>query len=289
MPKISRRELTKIALPGVAAIAGGTRAAAQAPPRMTARQIVERIKAVIGVPWNEKSYRDTFKLGDPDTPVKGVASMFMPTFDVIQRSNAAGLNFVITHEPTVWTDPDLIPPVENDPLYKAKLDYVKTNRMIIWRIHDHWHMVRPDPMRDAETRMLGWEKYVDAADPSTFNIPPMRLRALAAHIPAKRKFKSIRVIGDPELTVRRVGHGGHGLSQCMKALDHADAVLASDVREWEVEYFRDMVRAGLKKAYIDCPHEGEDYGMDTFALWLPKQIPGLRVEFVPTGDRLWTL
>ena len=62
---------------------------------MTARQIVDTIKAKIGVPWDEKSYRDTFKMGDPDTSVKGVAATFMATLDVIQRANHAGLNFVI--------------------------------------------------------------------------------------------------------------------------------------------------------------------------------------------------
>ena len=78
-------------------------AMAQNPP-LTARGVVERIQAKIGVPWNPKSYRDTFKCGNPDTPVKGISSTFMATLDVIQRSHAAGLNFVITHEPTFWSD-----------------------------------------------------------------------------------------------------------------------------------------------------------------------------------------
>ena len=289
--RISRREFTHLAtFAGSAALMGaGVKTSAAAAPQLTARQIVDQIKAHLGFAWNYKTYRDTFKMGDPDTPVKGVASMFMPTFDVIKRSNAAGLNFIITHEPTIWSDADLLPPVQNDPLYKTKLDYVNSNKMVIWRIHDHWHMVQPDPFRVAETKMLGWEKYEDPANPNSFTIPPMSLQALAEHIAAKRKFKSVRVIGDPNLTVRRVTHGGHVLSQCMAGLENADVVLASDVREWEVEYLRDMVRSGAKKAFIDCPHEGEDYGMDTFALWLPKQIPGLRVEFIPTGDRLWTI
>ena len=54
---------------------------------------MERIQEKIGVPWNPKSYRDTFKCGNPDTPVKGIASTFMATLDVIQRSHAAGFNF----------------------------------------------------------------------------------------------------------------------------------------------------------------------------------------------------
>ena len=38
---------------------------------MTAREVVDLIKKNVGVPWNERSYRDTFKLGNPDSTVKG--------------------------------------------------------------------------------------------------------------------------------------------------------------------------------------------------------------------------
>ena len=31
---------------------------------MTAREIVESIKKNLGVPWNEQTYRDTFKIGE---------------------------------------------------------------------------------------------------------------------------------------------------------------------------------------------------------------------------------
>ena len=68
---------------------------------MTAQELVNKIKALMGAAWNPTSYRDTFKMGDPNTPVKGVASCFMPTFEVINRAQAKGLNFVISHEPTM--------------------------------------------------------------------------------------------------------------------------------------------------------------------------------------------
>src|SRR6516164_8240423 len=82
---------------------------------LTAAQLVELIKKNLNMTWNDKTYRDTFKAGDPNTPVKGIASCFMSTFDVIKKAHAQGLNFVITHEPTFWTDADLIEPIKNDP------------------------------------------------------------------------------------------------------------------------------------------------------------------------------
>ncbi|HLN00503.1 MAG TPA: hypothetical protein VK335_14550 [Bryobacteraceae bacterium] len=37
---------------------------------LTARQVIERIQKNVGVPWRAETV-DTFKAGDPDTPVTG--------------------------------------------------------------------------------------------------------------------------------------------------------------------------------------------------------------------------
>src|SRR5579863_4408863 len=73
--------------------------------RITARQAVERIRKNVGVPWREPTV-DTFKAGDPDTPVEGIATSFMATLDVLKRSAAAGKNLVISHEPTFYNHED---------------------------------------------------------------------------------------------------------------------------------------------------------------------------------------
>jgi len=56
--------------------------------RLTAREVIERVKQHLGVPWNEKTYRDVFHAGDPDGTVHGMASTFMSNLDVLQRANA---------------------------------------------------------------------------------------------------------------------------------------------------------------------------------------------------------
>src|SRR5580700_9825703 len=53
---------------------------------VTAREVVELIKKNGGVPFNEQSYRDTFKLGNPDSTVTGIATTMMATFDMIKRA-----------------------------------------------------------------------------------------------------------------------------------------------------------------------------------------------------------
>ena len=73
---------------------------------MTAREVVELIRKNQGIPWIERSTRDTFKVGNPDTTVKGIATTMITSFDMLKRANAAGLNMVITHEDTFWNDRD---------------------------------------------------------------------------------------------------------------------------------------------------------------------------------------
>src|SRR4051794_739129 len=71
----------------------------------TAREIVDLIKQHVGVPWREQTV-DTIKAGDPETPVTGIATTMMATFDVLRRASAAGANLVITHEPVFYTHLD---------------------------------------------------------------------------------------------------------------------------------------------------------------------------------------
>ena len=46
--------------------------------RLTARQVIERIQKNVGVAWRSQTV-DTFKAGDPDTPVTGIAVTMMAT------------------------------------------------------------------------------------------------------------------------------------------------------------------------------------------------------------------
>src|SRR5580765_6864719 len=58
---------------------------------LTAREVIARIQAHVGIPWQAETV-DTFKAGNPDAPVTGIAVTMMATLDVLQRATAAGQN-----------------------------------------------------------------------------------------------------------------------------------------------------------------------------------------------------
>jgi putative NIF3 family GTP cyclohydrolase 1 type 2 len=289
---ISRREFAQLSvLTGAAALLGLSAGPVFADVPMSAQQIADKIRAIMGSAWNPASYRDTFKMGDPNTPVKAVASCFMSTFDVIKRAHEKGLNFVITHEPTISTDADLLPPVDNDPLYKLKLEYVNDNKMVLWRTHDSWHKMQPEPMNAAQNKKLGWDKYALASDPKACQFPPTPLQDIVAQYVQRVPTESVRVIGNPESVVKSLTHCGHSCDQNIEGLAKYDSTISIEAREFETaEYGRDFLASRGKGAMIIASHEsGEENGMEYFTSWFKEHLPGIHIEFIPTTDRLWTL
>lgn len=283
---LSRRRFAQSAAMLVAARALQPLAFGQA-ATPTAAELVEMIKQHLNMKWNDATYRDTFKAGDPNTHVKGVASCFMSTFDVIRRAHSQGLNFVISHEPTFWSDSDAVDPIRTDPLYLEKLHFVEQNGMVVWRIHDHWHRFVPEPMTVGTERLL---KYKDIAPAQRiYEFPAMKLSTLAEQVATRLYSRSVRFVGDPDLMVRTMGRGGHPLAGNLSALEHADVALASEVREWEsVEYVRDLIASGARKGLIVISHEaGEEEGMIVFTEWLKSWAPQIKTVFVPTNDRMY--
>ncbi len=173
--------------------------------------MIDRIKENVGVPWRAKTV-DRIVAGDSSVPVKGIATTMMATLDVLQRASAAGKNFVITHEPTFYLHEDTTDKLEQDPTYRFKADFIKTNNMAVFRFHDHWHAHRPDGIATGMARELGWEKNMDPQSSTTFVVAPITLANFAKEFQSKLKIRTMRVVGDPNLQVRRVaaswGYGG---------------------------------------------------------------------------------
>jgi putative NIF3 family GTP cyclohydrolase 1 type 2 len=286
---ISRRRFCKLA--GASCLTGPAVLRGQQAKSISAREVVARIRQNVGVPWRTPT-ADEFKVGDPDAPITGITTTFMSTLDVLKKSAAAGNNFIVTHEPTFWSANDEVSTLREDRLYRVKLKFIQENKLVIWRFHDHWHAHRPDGIFLGWNKAVGWDKYaVTGANPFShqYEIPAVSLQNLAEELPSKLNVKSMRIVGDPALMIRRVGNGGHYITQAMQILPQVDLLLMFESREWEAaEYVRDAVAASQQKALIQLPHEGgEEAGMDECARWLREFVPEVPVTFIPSGDPFW--
>jgi putative NIF3 family GTP cyclohydrolase 1 type 2 len=110
MREISRRDFVTLTAAGAAAAPFLLdHQLVQAAGSVTAQQIVDRIKASIGVEWGGDDV-DTFKAGEPSTMVTGVVTTSMATLDVLQKAVQAGANLIITAAPTFYSRADASTP-----------------------------------------------------------------------------------------------------------------------------------------------------------------------------------
>src|ERR1700730_10304359 len=263
----------------VGAAIGAHSAVAQVKP-LTAREVVARIEAHIGIPWQQETV-DTFKAGNPDAAVKGIAVTMMATFDVLERAAAAGENLIITHEPIFYNHldkPDQLEQKESDPVLATKRAFIKEHGLVFWRLHDHWHRRSPDGIEAGMAHALGWEKFQDSSNQYLFAGPETDLEHLAGDLKSRLKIRIMRVVGDPKLKVNKVAlvPGASGFAKETRALEMSDVqvLITGEPREWEtVEYVADAVTEGKSKALIILGHiPSEQAGMEECARWLKTFI-----------------
>ncbi|PYU66456.1 MAG: hypothetical protein DMG49_22230 [Acidobacteria bacterium] len=261
----------------------------------TAREVIAQIQRRVGVPWQAETV-DTFKAGNPDSSVTGIAVTMMATMEVLERAAASGQNLIITHEPTFYNHLDKLDELEkkeNDPVLAEKLDFIARHNLVIWRFHDHWHMRSPDGIEEGMAHALGWEKHRVRDIPYLFEIPDTTLETLASDLKKKLGIHVLRIVGDPQSKVKKVAFlpGASGLRKETRALEMKDVevLVTGEPREWEtVEYVADAVTEGRRKALIILSHiPSEQAGMEECARWLKTFISEVPVEFVPAKDPFW--
>lgn len=85
--------------------------------------------------------------------------------------------------------------------------------------------------------------------------------------------------------------GFNNLPPIIKALEtpDVDVCVIGETREWEgIEYARDVVTSGKKKALISIGHvPSEERGMQECAEWLKTFVTEVPIVYMPCGDPFW--
>lgn len=260
---------------------------------MTGREVVDLIKQNIGVPWRDQTYRDTFKFGDPDAPITGIATTVMVTFGMLKRANAAGLNMVVAHEDTYWNDRDLTEDLLENPLYKKKVEYMRENNMVIWRMHDHMHAMALDYTVIGSLRSVGikgGEKV--GMRPGVLTIPETTLGEFASQVKRLTGARALRCVGNPNAKVSKVLLGPGYATPRM--IEEADVVIGGEQQEVDggfdnVQYVADAASLGMNKGVIMLGHViSEQPGMEDLGEWLETFVKGVPIQYVPADEPYWT-
>ena len=258
---------------------------------LTVRAVVNRMIEDQQTPIPEGSV-DTLIVGAWNQEVRGIATTFLATFEVIKKAQRQGLNLVLTHEPTFYNhldERDVYGAM--DPVVLEKLKFIEENNMVVFRYHDLPHMAQIDMINAGLVEKLGWQEF--EIDDMVFQSPFETLGALARYLKEHFGATTIRVTGDPDMKIETIGilPGAYGREAQVKAFnqERVEVLIIGEGREWEtIEYARDAIELGGTKALIVLGHaDSEEPGMEYVANWLKGLVPEVPVQFVPAGNPLW--
>jgi putative NIF3 family GTP cyclohydrolase 1 type 2 len=292
MANLSRREFVAAGSGFISSVAFG-QIGQSTTAKLTAGEVIERIKKNVGVPWREKTV-DNLLTGTPDTQVQGIATTMMATLDVVERCIAQGKNMIVTHETPFYLHQDVTDDIKDDAVLKYKLDLCKQHNVAIFHFHDHWHAHHPDGIAQGMVNQLGWQKYVnDVTNPKKLTFDGISLAKLTQQMQTTLHGHTLRVVGDPDLPVRRVqtswGYCGREGGIKIFSQPDVDVLICGETREWElVEYCQDSIKFGNKKALVIVGHVlSEQGGMILCRDWLKPFIPEVPIEFVAAAEPFW--
>lgn len=261
---------------------------------ITALQFIDRIRKNCALPTSAAA-ADYVVAGDPTTAVTGIATMAIASIDSLKAAVAASKNLIVTLEPTFWNDDDNLDRFEGNALFKFKRDFIRTNDLVCFHLHEDWPLKGPDGIAVGMSKELGWDSYiVDSTNPTIFKLPPTTLLGLAQELSRKLDDRTMRVVGDPTLSVSNVAAKWGNASQ-MPAIhllnDPVEVVIVGYTHEWEaVEYAQDMISAGQKKGLILLGEsKSEQAGMKYCAEWLKTFISEVPVEYISVNEPYWNL
>ncbi|MBN2588831.1 MAG: Nif3-like dinuclear metal center hexameric protein [Sedimentisphaerales bacterium] len=259
---------------------------------LTASKVIERIKSNLNVPLPRLSV-DKIIAGNEDMPVTGIGVSIMATLDVIERAAAKGLNMVITHEPTFYSQRDDLNLYPDDSVVQYKRDYLEKNNVIVYRLYDQWLGRNPSGYVEGITNLMDLEKHADDLNSNLLNFEGKSLLELAKDIETKLNIKTLRVMGDPKMPVNLafIGYGNTSLNQAVDILsrDDIDVLIIGEANEWDVnEYAIDIYSTGKNKAVIYLGHLNSDVpGMKFCAEWLKGIVKEVPIEYIDFPEPLW--
>lgn len=274
---------------------------------MTVKVITDAILAKTGAHIPSEHTCDQLVTGSFDAEVKGIVSTFMVTLEVLQKAVEIGANLIVTHEPTLFFEkrmPMTDPFLENNPVYFAKKKLIEENEINIWRFHDHMHAeTDKDGIYRGFEKELDWGKYFMVPEEGSefarfggcYEIPEVTLRELCEFYKSKLHMNGVRIVGDPEMKVHRVGvlvgGGSQGLGnpfnplKVMEARDLQVIVCGEIMELLTAPYIKEMNLLGYDRAMLILGHErSEEAGMKYLGEWMAPFLQGAPVTFIDSKD-----
>jgi putative NIF3 family GTP cyclohydrolase 1 type 2 len=236
---------------------------------------------------------DTFKSGDPEAEVRGIAVSWMSTTEALRAALEAGCTLFVTHEPTYYDHHDdhgaRVFDYEGT---RTKRAAVEESGITIIRCHDLWDQMPAIGIPDAWGEALslgpaiGGEGYYRVYDVSGETAGDVARQVAARTVQYGQE--AVQLIGDPETPVHRVAIGTGAITPLFGYIHDFGEAHGLDLAictDDGFTYWREGAYAldtGLPVIIVNHA-TAEEPGMMRLAERLATQFPDVPVRFIPRG------
>jgi putative NIF3 family GTP cyclohydrolase 1 type 2 len=234
---------------------------------------------------NPEATVDTFKAGDPQAEVHGIAVGWMSYTWALQRALDLGCNVFVTHEPTFYDHHDNNQRMFEQPGVREKQHWIEEKGLVILRCHDLWDQAPGVGIPDSWGSWLGLgnaiagEGYYRVYDVSGSTALQVAQRAAARLVPFGQE--AVQLVGPAERPVTRAVIGTGAITPFLHILTQYGADLAICTDDG-VTYWRDAAYAidmGIPMIVVNH-HVSEEAGMMNLAKQLQQKFPQIPVHHV---------
>lgn len=232
---------------------------------------------------NELGQEEGIWVGDANSDVTGILVTWMITIEAINRAIKENCNLILCHEtPFFGTNWNSVK--QNIPPWKANEERKRLcieNEITVIQSHSTLDEVL---ITDTFGEVLGLPKPSVQAWrlQNIYEIPPILLRKLAQRVKKKMGLKIVRVVGDLNKKVKRIGmaYGGIGLSTNLGFWEqmlqwNPEVVIAGETDEYAMRYAIDN-----NLCVIETTHPiSENPGLEKFCGELRHVFPGTKIVF----------
>lgn len=253
---------------------------------MQASEIQAYLRSLNGGWVDEADTVDTWKSGDPQTSVRGVAVAWMSYSWALEHAAELGCNVFITHEPTYYHHRDADARILAWPECQAKRARIEALDLAILRCHDLWDQFAEIGIPEAWGKLLGLGPPIDGRGYLRVYAGHGRragqlARELAGRVAGLGQ-SAVQLIGPADRPVRRIVVGTGAITPYREMLLQydGDLVICSDDG---FTYWRDGAHAidNGHTVLIFHHHVTEEYGMQLLAEHLAARFPAVPVHYLP--------
>ena len=201
---------------------------------MNVNDLQAYLRSLNGGWLKEEDTVDTFKAGDPQSEVSGIAVGWMSYSWALQRALTLGCNVFVTHEPTFYDHRDNQPTILAMPQVRQKKQWIEEHGLVILRCHDLWDQIPEIGIPDSWAALLnlgdaidgeGYYRVYDVSGKTALQVA----QQVAGRVAAFGQ-QAVQLVGPADQPVTRVAIGTGAITPFLRFVSqyHVDLAICSD-------------------------------------------------------------